>query len=105
MSGRPRREVQRHCAEMRLGTRWCAGSFGTACSHAAWQRPPMTSRSPLAGERSITPVGSSASMRRPVSGRMRNGRRAPRLSTPMTVSSNQRSSRSRCQATLSRPSR
>ena len=79
--------------------------WGTACNHAAWQRPPITRRSPLAGARSMTPVMSSESALWPVSGRISHGRAAPIVRTPITVSSSQRSSRSRWKPTPSRSSR
>ena len=74
------RDVQRHWAEIRLRHRPC--TFGTACNHAAWHRPPMTSRSPPAGARSMMPVVSSSSsnVRCPLrpSGFINHGQLAPK---------------------------
>ena len=72
-------------------------TFGTPCSHVAWQAPPITSRSPDAGRMSMD--------RPPRCGRSRNGRAAPRVTMATNVSSTRRSSRSAWNATLSVPSR
>src|SRR5262249_23355136 len=87
-------DAQRYDAEMR-GPAWT--TFGTPCSKPIWHAPPMTSRSPDAGDRSIDLP--------PPRGRIRKGRRAPSVRMATRVSSRRRSSRSRWDATLSRPSR
>ena len=89
-SGRDQRQVQ----EMRGSA--CA-TLGTPCSQCACMAPPITSRSPVAGERSRD--------RPPPCGRTRNGRVPPSVTIATSPSSTSRSSRSRCGATESRPSR
>ena len=62
-------------------------TFGTPCSKARWHAPPITSRSPDAGARSVERPPTA-------SGRTRNGRRAPSVTIATSVSSRSRSSRS-----------
>ena len=51
MNGSPVLRVARHCSEMRTPTSRDR-RYGTECSQWAWQRPPITRRSPDPGERS-----------------------------------------------------
>ena len=69
--------------------------LGTACSNSAWQAPPMTSRSPDAGRKSMDLP--------PPNGRKRNGLVAPRVTMAMMVSFRCRSSRSRVEGNAVAP--
>src|ERR1700761_6365933 len=76
-----------------------AGVFclGTLCRQSRWQRPPITIRSPLAGLNTV--------LAPPASGRIRNRRVAPRLSTGTIAVSGRLAGRSACQPVPSRWSR